>query len=138
MVMQLSKERANDADGDDREDRDDKEIRRQRKHLAGLADPSQVPVEEEQHHADGDRDLVVPQHRKGGRHRVRPCGRLHRHRHDVVDDQGNRGDLGDSWPEVLTRDDVGTSGLGVGHHDLSVRERDKEQHRDDRKRDRQE
>ena len=42
------------------------------------------------------------------------------YRHDVVDEQGDRADLGDARPEVLPRDHVGTAGPDVDHHDLAV------------------
>ena len=62
---------------------------------------------------------------------------LHRDGDDVVDDEGDGGDLGDARTEVLAGDDVGAAGLRVDHDDLAVRERDEEQHRDDGEGDRQ-
>ena len=59
---------------------------------------------------------------------------LHGDGDDVVDDERDRGDLGDAGPEVLPRDDVGAAGLGVDHHDLAVREGHEEEDDEDRER----
>ena len=80
---------------------------------------------------------AVLQRRKRRGHRVGSGRGLDRDGDDVVDDQRDRRDLRDARAEVLAGDDVGAARLGVGHHDLSIREGDEEQHRDHGEGDRQ-
>ena len=63
--------------------------------------------------------------------RVGPGRHLHGDGDDVVDDQGDGGDLGHLDPEVLPGHDIRAAGAGVDHDDLSVGEGDEEQHDDD-------
>ena len=111
---------ADQPDDDHQDDRTCEQVGRYREGPAGLLEAAQVPEAHEQHHADGDLDLVRADRGEGGGDRGRARRGLHRHGHHVVDEQRDRAHLGDPRAEVLPRHHVRAARPDVDHDDLAV------------------
>jgi len=125
------------ADHDHQDDRAGEQVGGHREDAPGFLDPAQVPVAHEQDHAD--RDLQVPRAERGerGDHSGGAGRDLHRHRDDVIDEQGHGGDLRDLGTEVLPGHHVGAARADVDHHHFAVGQHHQDHHHEDDQRDRE-
>ena len=130
VLGQVAEDLPDRPDDDHRGHRDEEEVGRERERLAGLPDAAQVAVGQQHDTPPGtSRPCTGSSDVHGGGDRGDRGGRLHRDRHDVVDQQRDRGDLGHLVAEVLPAHDVRAAGPGVDHHHLAVGQR--HQHQDD-------
>ncbi len=123
------------ADDDRRPHHGDEEIGGEGEVTTGLADASQISVDEDDDDTDRDRNDVA--NRGKGTVQCGSAGRtLDGHRDDVVDQQRDGRDLGDLRSEVVARHDVRTTGGRVVLDDVEVRRRDEEEDAQDDEHDR--
>ena len=127
-----------DAEDDHRRHHQDVEVRREGEVTPGLLESTKVAVDEDQDDADGDQQWIGV--RANGRQHARQDRgarrTLDRDRDRVINEERDGGDLGDLWPKVVARHDVGPTGGRVVLDDVHVTGRDEEEHAEDHEHDR--